>query len=164
MIQKELAFRRERSGTVTVPGANSPFRNPAPPASWPLRGFGGGGTRRRNRMEDSVKLTDTQLRLLAAASKRDDRALERPPHLTGGVAGKVVAKLLAEGLVEEVQSRGSLPVWRRDRGQGAHPAHHQARASGHPDRRRGGCGWRIAKEATRPVREIASTHPPPPGS
>jgi hypothetical protein len=24
MIQKELAFRRERSGTVTVPGANSP--------------------------------------------------------------------------------------------------------------------------------------------
>jgi hypothetical protein len=65
-------------------------------------------------MEDSVKLTDTQLRLLAAASKRDDRALERPPHLTGGVAGKVVAKLLAEGLVKEVQSRGSLPVWRRD--------------------------------------------------
>jgi hypothetical protein len=25
MIQKELAFRRERSGTVTVPGAKSPF-------------------------------------------------------------------------------------------------------------------------------------------
>jgi hypothetical protein len=37
-------------------------------------------------MEDSVKLTDTQQRLLAAASKRDDRALERPPNLTGGVA------------------------------------------------------------------------------
>jgi hypothetical protein len=48
-------------------------------------------------MEDSVKLTDTQRRLLAAASKRDDRALERPSHLTGGAAGKVVAKLLAEG-------------------------------------------------------------------
>jgi hypothetical protein len=31
----------------------------------------------------------------------------------------VVAKLLAEGLVEEVQSRGSLPVWRRD-GDNAH--------------------------------------------
>jgi Protein of unknown function (DUF3489) len=61
-----------------------------------------------------VKLTDTQLRLLAAASQRDDRALERPSHLTGGAAGKVVAKLLAEGLVEEIQSRGSLPVWRRD--------------------------------------------------
>jgi Protein of unknown function (DUF3489) len=65
-------------------------------------------------MEDSVKLTDTQLRLLAAASQRDDRALERPSHLTGGAAGKVAAKLLAEGLVEEIQSRGSLPVWRRE--------------------------------------------------
>jgi Protein of unknown function (DUF3489) len=64
-------------------------------------------------MEDSVKLTDTQLRLLAGASQRDDRALERPPHLTGGAAGKVVAKLLTDGLIEEIQSRGSLPVWRR---------------------------------------------------
>jgi hypothetical protein len=61
-----------------------------------------------------VKLTDTQLRLLAAASQRDDRALERPSNLTGGAAGKVVAKLLTEGLVEEIQSRGSSPVWRRD--------------------------------------------------
>src|SRR6516162_3631474 len=70
-------------------------------------------------MEDSVKLTDTQLRLLAAASQRDDRALERPSNLTGGAAGKAVTKLLAEGLVEEIQSRGSLPVWRRD-GDNAH--------------------------------------------
>ena len=61
-----------------------------------------------------MKLTDTQLRLLAAASQRDDRALERPSNLPGGAAGKVVAKLLTEGLVEEIQSRGSLPVWRRD--------------------------------------------------
>jgi hypothetical protein len=70
-------------------------------------------------MEDSVKLTDTQLRLLAAASQRDDHALERPSNLTGAAAGKVTAKLLAEGLVEEIQSRGSLPVWRRD-GDNAH--------------------------------------------
>jgi hypothetical protein len=70
-------------------------------------------------MEDSVKLTDTQLRLLAAASQRDDRALERPSHLTGGAAGNVVAKLLAEGLIEEIQSRSSLPVWHRD-GDNAH--------------------------------------------
>jgi hypothetical protein len=35
-----------------------------------------------------------------------------------GAAGKVVAKLLAQGFVEQVQSRGSLPVWRRD-GDGA---------------------------------------------
>jgi hypothetical protein len=114
MIQKELAFRRERSGTVTLP-VRTATRNPAPPPSWPLRGFGGGGVnRRRNRMEDSVKLTQTQRRLLAAASQRDDGALKRPPHLTSGAAVKVVAKLLAEGLIEEIQSRGPLPVWRRD--------------------------------------------------
>src|SRR5262249_50053475 len=65
-------------------------------------------------MEDSMRLTDTQLRLLAAASQRNDRALERPSNLAGGVAGKVVATLLAEGLVEEIPSRGPLPVWRRD--------------------------------------------------
>src|SRR5277367_5823435 len=65
-------------------------------------------------MEDSVKLPDTHRRLLAAASQRDDRALERPSNLTGGVAGKVTAKLPAEGLVEEIQARGPLPVWRRD--------------------------------------------------
>jgi hypothetical protein len=64
-------------------------------------------------MEDSVKLTDTQRRLLAAASQRDDRALERPSNLPGGAAGEVAAKLLAEGLVEEIQSRDSSPVWRR---------------------------------------------------
>jgi hypothetical protein len=67
-----------------------------------------------NRMEDSVKFTDTQLVLLSAASQRDDRALERPPNLTGAPAGKVAAKLLAEGLIEEIPSRGSLPIWRRD--------------------------------------------------
>ena len=55
-------------------------------------------------MEDSVKLTDTQLRLLAAASQRDDGALKRPSELIGGSAGKMVAKLLTEGLVEEIQS------------------------------------------------------------
>ena len=50
-----------------------------------------------NRMEDPVKLTDIQLLLLSAASQRDDRALEPSPKLTGGAAGKVVAKLLTEG-------------------------------------------------------------------
>jgi hypothetical protein len=70
-------------------------------------------------MEDSVKLTDTQRRLLAAASQRDDGALKRPSRLPGNAAGKAVAKLLAEGLIEEVQSLGPLPVWRRD-GDNAH--------------------------------------------
>jgi hypothetical protein len=67
-----------------------------------------------NPKEDSVKLTDTQLVLLSAASQRDDRALERTSKLIGGAAGKVIARLLAEGLIEEVPSRGSLPVWSRE--------------------------------------------------
>jgi hypothetical protein len=66
-----------------------------------------------------VKLTNIQRRLLAAASQSDDGALKRPSHLTGGAAGKVTAKLLAEGLIEEIESRGPLPVWRRD-GDNAH--------------------------------------------
>jgi Protein of unknown function (DUF3489) len=61
-----------------------------------------------------VKLTDTQLLLLSAASQREDRILERPSNLVGGAAGKVIAKLLNSGVIEEIQSRGSLPVWRRD--------------------------------------------------
>jgi hypothetical protein len=63
-----------------------------------------------------VKLTDTQLVLLSAASQRDDHALERPTNLVGGAASRVVAKLLACGFIEEIQSRGSLPVWQRDEG------------------------------------------------
>jgi hypothetical protein len=60
-----------------------------------------------NPMEDPVKLTDTELLLLSAASQRDDRALEPSPKLTGGAAGKVVAKLLTEGW-----SKKSEPVAR----------------------------------------------------
>ena len=77
MIQKGLASQRERSGTVTF-RMRIALRNPAPAGLLAIAGFGGGGANRRtNRMEDSVKLTDTQLRLLPAASRRDDRALER---------------------------------------------------------------------------------------
>jgi hypothetical protein len=53
-------------------------------------------------MEDSVKLTQTQRRLLAAASQRDDRALKRPSRLPAGdVAGAIVdaADDLAAGRV-----------------------------------------------------------------
>jgi hypothetical protein len=57
---------------------------------------------------------NAQRRPLAAASQRNDRAVERSPHLTDGSAGKALfAKLLTEGPVEEIQSRGSLQVWRR---------------------------------------------------
>jgi hypothetical protein len=66
-----------------------------------------------------MKLTDSQLVLLSAASQREDHAIEMPANLKGGAAHKVVAKLLTEGLVEEISARGSLPVWRRDDTEGA---------------------------------------------
>ena len=67
-----------------------------------------------NRPEAPVKLTDTQLLLLSAASRREDRALELLSNLAGAAAQKVVARLLNEGLVEEISTGGALPVWRRD--------------------------------------------------
>src|SRR5438445_6776078 len=66
-----------------------------------------------------MKLTDTQLMLLSAASQREDGGVELAPNLKGGAAHKLVGKLLTEGLVEEIQARGSLPVWRRDDDKGA---------------------------------------------
>jgi hypothetical protein len=61
-----------------------------------------------------MKLTDTQLVLLSAASQREDRGVEVGSNLKGGAAHKVLSKLLTEDLVEEVPARDSLPVWRRD--------------------------------------------------
>ena len=65
-----------------------------------------------------MKLTDTQLVLLSAASQRDDHAIELPANLKGGAAHKVIGRLLAERLLEEIQANGSLPVWRRDNERG----------------------------------------------
>jgi hypothetical protein len=62
----------------------------------------------------TTKLTDTQLIILSAASRREDRGLVLPANLKGGAAQKLVAKLIDLGLVEEVRARGDLPVWRRD--------------------------------------------------
>ena len=61
-----------------------------------------------------MKLSDTQLLLLSKASQRRDHALELLANLKGGAAQKVIGKLLAEGLVEEIRARAGLPVWRRD--------------------------------------------------
>jgi hypothetical protein len=66
-----------------------------------------------------MKLTDTQLVLLSAASRCEDGAIELAPNLKGGAAHKVVGKLLSEGLVEEIPALGALPVWRRNDEEGA---------------------------------------------
>ena len=59
------------------------------------------------------KLTDTQLVLLSAASQREDGAIDPAENRKGGSAKKAIGKLLNDGLVEEVRSRGILPAWRR---------------------------------------------------
>ena len=66
-----------------------------------------------------ARLTDTQLVILSAASQRDDRGVELPANVHDKAAGKVVAKLIRAGLLEEVRASGSLPVWRRDDENGA---------------------------------------------
>src|SRR5215469_1957105 len=65
-----------------------------------------------------MRLTDTQLVLLSAASRREDGGIELAPNLKGGAAHRVLGKLLSEGLIEEIPARGALPVWRRDDEQG----------------------------------------------
>ena len=67
-----------------------------------------------------TELTDTQRGILAAASQHPDRlVLPLPERLKGGAARKVVASLLAKGLIEEVQARRVAfnqmlddPLWR----------------------------------------------------
>jgi hypothetical protein len=61
-----------------------------------------------------MKLTDTQLVLLSAASQRNDRVVELPPNLKGRAAQKVIGKLLIGGLLEETPARPGTPVWRKD--------------------------------------------------
>lgn len=65
-----------------------------------------------------MKLTDTQLVMLSAASQREDCVIELAQNLKGGAERKVVGKLLSDGLIEEIEAGGSLPVWRRDEDKG----------------------------------------------
>ena len=60
------------------------------------------------------KLTDTQLVMLSKASQRDDRAVECPHHLKGGVLKTVVSKLLDRGLLNEIAAKRGMPAWRQN--------------------------------------------------
>ncbi len=60
------------------------------------------------------RLTDAQLIILSAASRREDRGVELPANIKGEAARKAVDKLIRASLLEEVRAAGSLPVWRRD--------------------------------------------------
>ena len=60
------------------------------------------------------KLTDTQLVMLSAAAQRADGVVELPENSKGAAAQKAAARLLREGLVEEVLAGRDLPAWRCD--------------------------------------------------
>ena len=62
------------------------------------------------------KLTDTQLVLLSAASKRGDGAIDLARNRK---SENLIRRLLNDGLVKEVPARGGLPTWRHDDNQGA---------------------------------------------
>ena len=62
----------------------------------------------------SITLTDTQLVMLSAAAMRADRCLTLSPSLRGAQVRKTGETLIKAGLVREVKSKPSSPVWRRD--------------------------------------------------
>lgn len=62
-----------------------------------------------------IKLSDTQALILSAAAQRPEHiALPLPDSLRGGAAAKVVATMIAKGLLQEVDAnlRRGEPVWR----------------------------------------------------
>jgi hypothetical protein len=67
----------------------------------------------------SIKLTDTQLVLLSAATRRKDRCLVAPETLKGGASQKVAKKLISMGLAKETKVKRNDPIWRRDEQSGA---------------------------------------------
>ena len=62
----------------------------------------------------SIKLTDTQLVMLGAAARREDRCIVPPPSLKGAAAQKIATKLVAAGLAKEIKAKPGAHVWRRD--------------------------------------------------
>ena len=62
----------------------------------------------------SIKLNDTQLVLLSAASQRDDLCLVPAEGPKRAQAQRAVTKLLEAGLVREIKAKAGAPVWQRD--------------------------------------------------
>jgi Protein of unknown function (DUF3489) len=69
-----------------------------------------------NRKPISLKLTDAQRIVLAAASRRADAATTLPEQMTEKAAQKLAGTLIEKGLVREVWARADMAVWRRNDG------------------------------------------------
>jgi hypothetical protein len=63
----------------------------------------------------TIKLSETQVALIGAATQRDDRLFILPDGRRKAAAQQAASQLLAAGLAREVQARGEAPVWRRDK-------------------------------------------------
>ena len=61
-----------------------------------------------------IKLTDTQMNVVASACQRPDGAAARPPALNRTAAVKVAAKLIDQARVQEVPAKLGAPIWRMD--------------------------------------------------
>jgi hypothetical protein len=61
-----------------------------------------------------MNLTNTQLIFLSVANARDDGAATFPTARANAAAKKSAAKLLTLGLMQEVQSEASMPIWREE--------------------------------------------------
>jgi hypothetical protein len=80
-------------------------------ACGPPRGFGTAAAwGPQFKGETSVKLTDAQMMLLSAASRRNDHRIELPKRLNGGAAQKAIGQLLRNGLAVKTPATESLPV------------------------------------------------------
>jgi hypothetical protein len=62
----------------------------------------------------TIKLTDTQLVALSAASQRPDRSIAPPAHLKGGAIAKFAGGLIAKGIAEEIDADAGMAIIRRD--------------------------------------------------
>ena len=61
-----------------------------------------------------MKLTTTQMNVLASACQRSDGVATRPTVLNRSAAVKVAAKLIAQSLAQEVPAKLGAPIWRMD--------------------------------------------------
>jgi hypothetical protein len=93
IIENGLAFFCKQSGTITVPGVRR--ASGSCPAGFLAKvGFRWWQRWRctNERRIPMARLTDTQLVILSAASRREDRGVELPANVQGKAAGKVVDK------------------------------------------------------------------------
>jgi hypothetical protein len=65
-------------------------------------------------MTKIIKLTDSQLKVLAAAAERADGAASVPEKMKAAAASKIAQALIGRKLMREIRTKPGMPVWRRD--------------------------------------------------